>query len=129
MIFNYFQKKRDEKEKIKASDEKRERENKARILQEKNRIILTVPDASIRNVLSLYDKYHDETTDKNINRYQLWKKIESALPETKEGNWYIVIRGSNVIEILQVFSDRQSYSYFGNDYGDASWDGINKKLI
>ena len=128
-MFKYLQKKRDEKAKIEASNEKREQEREARKEQERNRIVLTVPDASIRNVLALYDAYRDETTDKNVNRYLLWKKIESALPETKEGNWYIEVMGSNVIKIRQVFSDSQADSYYiSHDYGDAYWDVVNKKL-
>lgn len=136
MIIKYIRKKRAKKAKenaeIEARFEERERESEARILQEKNRMVLTVPDTSIKNILGLYDAYCDDEHNRNMNKYFLWKKIESVLPETKEGNWYFDIRGSNVIKIKQVFSEVQgdlSYHYrSGYEYGDAFWPVTNKKL-
>ena len=127
-MFKYIQKKRAEKAKQKAeiltNIEKAEKAEEARREQEKNRIVLTVPDASIKNILVLYDAYRDDEYNKNVNRYLFWKKIESALPETKEGNWYIDACGSNVIKIRQVFSD----SSWNIDYRDSYWDAVYKKL-
>ena len=133
-MIKYIQNKRAEKAKqkaeIQARIEKREREEKARRLQEKNRTVLTVPDASVKNILALYDAYRDDEINKNVNRYLLWKKIESVLPETKEGNWFITINGSNVIHISQVFSEVQCDNgwYIDNGYRDSYWDATRKKL-
>ena len=135
MIFKYLQKKRAEKAKqkaeIEARIENRERETEARRLQEENRTVLTVPDVSVKNILTLYDAYRDDEINKNVNKYLLWKKIESVLPETNEGNWFIGINGSNVIKISQIFSDvhcEQGY-YYDNDYRDSYWDATRKKLV
>ena len=128
-MFKYFQKKRDEKAEREANIEKAEKAREARREQEMNRIVLTVPDASVKNILALYDAYRDDEINKNVNRYLLWKKIESALPETKEGNWFISINGSNVVYISQVFSDIQSNAYYYYDgYRDAMWDATRKKI-
>ena len=135
-MFKYIQKKRAEKAKIKAdikaSDEKREREREARRVQETNRTVLTVPDIYVEEILTLYDAYRDDETNKNVNKYLLWEKIESALLETNEGNWFISIMGSNSITISQVFSDVQcEYGYYGNGNGyyDSYWDATRKKLV
>lgn len=134
MIFKYVQKKRKEKAKqkaeIQARIEKREQEIEARRLQEKNRTVLTVPDASVKNILALYDAYRDDEYNIHVNKYLLWKKIESALPETKEGNWFINILGSNDIKISQIFSKVQSNDYYcDTGYRDSYWDATRKKLV
>lgn len=131
MIFKYFQKKKERAAEIKASNEKREQEREARIVQEKNRTILIVPNASVKNILTLYDAYRDDEINKNVNKYLLWKKIEATLPETIEGNWFIHVSGSNVIKIKQIFSDvhcEQGY-YYDNEYRDSYWDATRKKLV
>ena len=134
-MFKYIQKKRAEKARqkaeIQARIEKREQELEARRIQEKNRIDLTVPDTSVKNILALYDAYCDDEHNRNMNKYLLWKKIESALPETKEGNWFIEVSGSNIIKIRQIFSDvhcERGY-YYDNDYRDSYWDATRKKLV
>lgn len=134
-MFKYIQKKRAEKAKqkaeIQARIENRERESEARREREKNRIVLTVPDIYVEEILALYDAYRDDEINKNVNKYLLWEKIESVLLDTKEGNWFISINGSNVIHISQIFSDvhyKQGY-YYDNDYRDSSWDATRKKLV
>ena len=99
-------------------------------MQEKNRTVLTVPIASVKNILALCDVYRDDEYNKNVNKYLLWKKIESALPETIEGNWFIEVKGSNVIKIKQIFSEVQCGPgfYYDNDYRDGYWDATCKKL-
>ena len=124
MIFKYLQKRRDRIAEIEASDKKRKEEIEACREQERNRTVLIVPDTQVYSILKLYDNYHDENLNKNVNRWNLWESIENILPETAEGNWYIDVRGSNIIKIVQIFGKSQWDSY----YGDVYWDANNKKL-
>ncbi len=128
-MFKYFQKKREEKEKHEAYLKEQEEKGEARRLQEMNRIVLTVPDIYVEDILALYDAYRDDEINKNVNKYLLWEKIESVLLDTKDGNWFISINGSNVINISQIFSKGQSNDYYYYDgYRDACWDATRKKL-
>jgi len=48
-------------------------------------VVLTVPDGEVLDVLRLIDEVDKHNT--RVSRYQLWVKVQSIFPETKEGKW------------------------------------------
>ena len=125
-MFEYFKNKRIKNARRLQAKKTREEQRRQIEIKEDNRIIIDVPKDHVRRVLKALDRYIDQKEHKNENKFILWRECEIALPDLKgtQSDWFINVKGSDVIEIKECFT---SPGTMNTDYVDTWWPQELKK--